>query len=241
MPQEQAHHPSGPLTLAITLALAAGFVDAHIYLFVTPVFVANMSGNLIHFGIFFGQGRWSQAGGGLAAIGAFVGGVAAATVHHDREVLRGRDVQPGFLLMVEAGLVLLLPLLVAGLGVHFTAHPIPADYPVILLASFAMGLQASALRRVGSIAVATTYGTGAIVRIGEKVVLAARRADRITSHRRRNTIAVLLAVLLGYVVGAMIAAAAGSNPLLLLLSGLLLVLAAITQRRQVPHRAAPTA
>lgn len=241
MTQEQAHHPSGPLTLAVTLAVVAGFIDAHIYLYVTPVFVANMSGNLIHFGIFFGLGRWSEAGGGLAAIGAFVCGVAAATVHHDRQILRGRDVQPGFLLIVEACLVLLLPLMVVGLDVHFTAHPIPVDYPIILAASFAMGLQASALRRVGAIAVATTYGTGAIVRVGEKLVLAVRRADRTTGHRRRNTIGVLLAVLLGYVGGAMLAARCGPNPMLLLIGGLLLVLAAIAERWPAPsHDAPPT-
>ena len=51
----------------------------------------------------------------------------------------------------------------------------------------AMGLQATALRRVGQIAVATTYGTGAIVRVGEKVALAARRADRPVARAVRRT------------------------------------------------------
>ena len=36
MTQEPAHHPSGPLVLAAALAAIAGFIDAHIYVHVTP-------------------------------------------------------------------------------------------------------------------------------------------------------------------------------------------------------------
>jgi uncharacterized membrane protein YoaK (UPF0700 family) len=109
----------------------------------------------------------------------------------------------------------------------FTARPRAADLPVIVLAAMAMGIQAGALRRVGEIAVATTYGTGAIVRIGEKVVLAARRADRSSVHRRRVAIAVLLVVLVSYVAGAVIATVAGSSPWLLTVPTAVLVVCAL--------------
>ena len=63
MTQESTHHPSGPLLLAVALAMVAGFVDAHIYLAVSPIFVANMSGNLVHIGMLVGDGNWWQAVG----------------------------------------------------------------------------------------------------------------------------------------------------------------------------------
>ena len=225
--QERTHHPSGPLGLAIALAATAGFVDAHIYVNVTPVFVANMSGNLIHMGISLGEGDWFPALATVLALGAFTAGVIIATVHHDRQVTRAREVHPAFLLAVESALLVVLTTWLIAIPTTFTARPRTADLPVIVLAAMAMGIQAGALRRVGEIAVATTYGTGAIVRIGEKVVLAARRADRSSVHRRRVAIAVLLVVLVSYVAGAVIATVAGSSPWLLTVPTAVLVVCAL--------------
>ena len=212
---EQTHHPSGPLAVAVALAGAAGFVDARIYGTVTPVFVANMSGNLVHLGMDLGAGAWRTALASLITLLAFVAGVAAATVHHDHEVRHGRSVRPTVLLAVEAIVLFGLTAWLAGAHIRFTARPQPVDHPVLAVAGFAMGLQAAALRRVGQIAVATTYGTGAIVRIGEKLVLAARKADRTTEHRRRVAIAILVIVLVSYVAGAVAATVAAGGPTLL--------------------------
>ena len=228
--QERTHHPSGPLALAVALAAAAGFVDAHIYVAVTPVFVANMSGNLIHLGILLGSEDRTQAAATLLALTAFTAGVIAATVHHDRQVARGRQVHPAFLLAMESGLLLALTAWLVLAPVSFAVRPRAADLPVIAIAALAMGIQAGALRRVGEIAVATTYGTGAIVRIGEKVVLAARRADRSSQHRRRVAITVLVVVLISYVAGAAAATLAGTSPWLLALPATALVACAITSR-----------
>jgi uncharacterized membrane protein YoaK (UPF0700 family) len=212
------------------LAASAGFVDAHIYVNVTPVFVANMSGNLIHLGILFGDGSWSQALASLLAIGAFTTGVILATIHHDRQVARGLSVRPGFLLTVESTLLLALTVGLVAAPLAYSRQPRPADFPVLLVAGLAMGIQAGAVRRVGEIAVATTYGTGTIVRIGEKLVLAARRADRTTTHRRRVAIAVLAVILASYVGGAVIATAIGSQPALLAIPTATLVACAIASR-----------
>jgi uncharacterized membrane protein YoaK (UPF0700 family) len=225
--QERTHHPSGPLGLAIALAAAAGFVDAHIYENVTPVFVANMSGNLIHMGIAVGNEDWNPAIATLLALGAFTAGVIVATVHHDRQVTRAREVRPAFLLAVESVLLLALTTWLIAAPTSFTARPRAADFPVLVVAAMAMGIQAGALRRVGEIAVATTYGTGAIVRIGEKLVLAARRADRSSIHRRRVAIAVLVIVLVSYVAGAVIATVAGSSPWLLAVPTVVLIACAV--------------
>ena len=95
-----------------------------------------------------------------------------------------------------------------------------------------MGVQAATLRRVGDVAVSTTYGTGAIVRIGEKVALAGRRAGRSSVHRRRVTVLVLATVLVSYVAGAAVAAALGSSKWLLFLpAGVLVVSTALVATR----------
>ncbi len=242
---ESTHHPSGPLAVAVALAAAAGFVDAHIYVNVAPVFVANMSGNLIHLGILLGDGSWRTAVASLLTLGAFTSGVALATIHHDREVARDRPVGSSVLLATEAVLLLALTVWMAATATHFTTEPRPVAYPVLLVAGVAMGLQASAIRRVGQVAIATTYGTGAIVRIGETVVLAARRANRPTEHRRRVAVAVLLLVLVSYVAGAVAAAAAGTSPLLLAIPTLVTAACALASWKHPevapPATAAPIA
>jgi uncharacterized membrane protein YoaK (UPF0700 family) len=221
------------LALASALAASAGFVDAHIYLNVTPVFVANMSGNLIHLGVFAGTGEYGDVLGSVVALVAFLLGVVVATGHHDRQLRRVGSLRPGTLLAGEAVLVASLTVLIGLFDLDFTSHVRLADAPVICVAAFAMGIQTSALRRVGAVAVATTYGTGAIVRIGEKIGLAVQRADRSTEHRRRDTVIVLLSVLASYVGGAAVAATIGSSSLLLLLPGAVLVVAAIVIGRDV--------
>lgn len=228
--QERSHHPSGPIGVAVALAAAAGFVDAHIYLDVTPVFVANMSGNLIHLGIFLGTDGWKPALATIVALVCFTGGVVVATIHHDRQVADGRPVRPAFLLAVEAALLAALTLWLVAAPVPFATSPRLRDLPLLALGALAMGIQAGALRRVGEIAVATTYGTGAIVRIGEKAVLAARRADRPSQHRRRITIAILVLVIASYVAGAALAAVIGSDPWLLAIPTLVLCICASVTR-----------
>lgn len=217
MTQEPTHHPSGPLAVALALAAVAGFVDAHIYLNVAPIFVANMSGNLVRLGMDAGSGRWSEASAAAVAVVAFSVGVVIAIVQHDRRLRRSLGLRPDALLAAEALLLLIVAAMRAGLGTDAAAGLSGRTAPVVVVAAIAMGVQAATLRRVGAIAVATTYGTGAIVRIGEKIALAGRRAGRVTSHRRRVTIAVLSSVLVSYVAGAAVAAAVGSSPWLLLL------------------------
>jgi uncharacterized membrane protein YoaK (UPF0700 family) len=236
---EPTHHPSGPLGLAIALAAAAGFIDAHIYVNVTPVFVANMSGNMIHLGILVGDGAWRPAIASLVTLMAFTGGVVIATIHHDRQVTRSRPARPTFLLMTEGALLLSLALYMTATSVTFSSDPQPDDYPVLLVAGLAMGLQAAALRRVGQIAVATTYGTGAIVRIGEKLVLAARRADRTTEHRRRRAIAVLVVVLASYIAGAITATAAGDGAAALAVPGIVVAACALASTKALPTETTP--
>lgn len=196
--------------MAISLAAVAGFIDAHLFLHVTSVFVANMSGNMVRVGIEVGDGRWITAAGSSVALIAFTSGVIAAIAHHDHQLRRGRVVRPDRLLVAEALLALALPITLIAFDVDFAEPPGLVHVAVIAVGAFAMGIQASALRRVGEVAVATTYGTGTIVRIGEKASLALRGAQRVGEARRLTTITVLVAVLVGYIGGAALASASGS-------------------------------
>lgn len=238
MTAETAHHPSGPLVLACSLAGVAGFIDAHLFLHVTNVFVANMSGNMVRIGIFTGSGDWSIAAGSVAALFAFAAGVVVAIAHHDRRLRQDKPVRPDELLAIEALLTLSLPVILIVFDVEFSNRAVPVHYLVMGIGAFAMGIQASSLRRVGSIAVATTYGTGTIVRIGEKLALGLRRAERTSVGRRSATIIVLVGVLACYVGGAAVASALGSSPLLLLIPSAVLAIFAMYVRSSAGFRAA---
>jgi uncharacterized membrane protein YoaK (UPF0700 family) len=235
---ETAHHPSGPLVLACSLAGVAGFVDAHLFLHVTNVFVANMSGNMVRVGILSGSGDWPIAAGSVAALFAFGAGVVVAIGHHDRRLQQTKPVRPDELLAIEGLLTLSLPAILIGFDVEFSNRAGLIHYLVIGIGAFAMGIQASSLRRVGSIAVATTYGTGTIVRIGEKLALGLRRAERTSSSRRSATIVVLAGVLCCYVGGAAAASALGSSPFLLLIPAAVLLTFAAYVRSSTGFRSA---
>jgi uncharacterized membrane protein YoaK (UPF0700 family) len=231
MTTEAKHHASAGLPIAVALAATAGFVDAFIYVGVTPVFVANMSGNLVRLGIAGGNSDEHGVFAALVALGAFITGVVLATSHLDSHVRVGRHPRPARALVLEAVLLASLAIIIRSADIEFSASIEPIDFVVVALGATAMGIQAVALRRVGQIAVSTTYGTGAVVRLGEKLALAARRADRPGHVRRRVTIAVLGAVLVSYVAGAGLAAALDGPPELLLVAAAVPFVAALIQRR----------
>jgi uncharacterized membrane protein YoaK (UPF0700 family) len=212
MPPEVKHHTVGTLPLAVALAAAAGFVDAFIYQRVAPVFVANMSGNLVRLGMSAGDhdGRGTVAV--LIALAGFITGVIGGAAHLDMHVRAERPTDPSTLLLSEAALIIALPVMIHVFDIGFTRSIRPLDDIVIAIGSVAMGLQAVALRRVGQTAVSTTYGTGAVVRLGEKLALAAKRTPRPEDHRRRRSIVVLGAVLGSYVLGAFVAASLSADP-----------------------------
>jgi uncharacterized membrane protein YoaK (UPF0700 family) len=119
-------------------------------------------------------------------------------------------------LVIESVPLVALAALVRFGHVDGAASPDATSYVIVVVGSLAMGIQAVALRRVGQIAVSTTYGTGAVVRLGEKVALAVRHASRPGDARRRVTIAVLSIVLAAYVLGAALAALVGGSTVWLL-------------------------
>ena len=140
MTAEPAHHPSGPLVLACSLAGVAGFVDAHLFLHVTNVFVANMSGNMVRVGILSGSGDWPIAAGSVAALFAFGAGVVVAIGHHDRRLQQTKPVRPDELLAIEGLLTLSLPAILIGFDVEFSNPAGLIHYLVIGIGALALGL-----------------------------------------------------------------------------------------------------
>lgn len=210
MPAEVNHHVTGPLTVAVGLALTAGFVDAFIYHYITPVFVANMSGNMVRVGMALGGGEWHAVAESMIAIASFVTAAVLASItvdFHARSRRRARPVDPAPLLVIEVLLLGAVAVVAVVAKVTFSSRLMWANVAIIALGSAAMGVQAIALRRVGQIAVSTTYGTGALVRIGEKVGLGLRGAPRHHEVPRRRSVGVLVTVLAAYVAGAALAVA----------------------------------
>jgi uncharacterized membrane protein YoaK (UPF0700 family) len=107
------------------------------------------------------------------------------------------------------------------------------DFPILALGAFAMGLQTLVISRVGSVAVTTTYETGAVARFGQESALAARAPE---SERRAHHLAivrVLGAIVAAYVGGAATASAASSSAAWLLVPiGIVLAVAAVLRPRR---------
>lgn len=211
MPAESKHHISGPLAVAIGLAVSAGFVDAFIYRNVSPVFVANMSGNMIRVGMAIGDLDGHAIAMSAIALAAFLGAAMVGAMLIDVRLGSGELADPAPLLVAETALLAIVAAAAISNDVTFSSRLVGINVLVVVLGSAAMGLQAVALRRVGETAVSTTYGTGAVVRIGEKVALALRRAPRHHGVPRRNSVVVLTSILFAYVAGAAAAAAAPSH------------------------------
>ena len=205
------------LALATVLAAVTGFVDAHVYLHVARVFVANQSGNVVLFGIAVGEGRWATVVAHIVAITMFAVGVALGTTVHHRRTASGRELRPDLVLLVETAMLLVMLVLLAAFDPEPDARPGVLDDVVLAIGALAMGLQTVVIGRVGSVAVATTYESGAVARVGEETAIAARGA-RTGDERGRHLFAVkvLVAVIACYAAGAALAAAAGEAPVWLL-------------------------
>nr|WP_249420262.1 YoaK family protein [Rhabdothermincola salaria] len=223
---------SGPLGAAVALTAAAGFSDAHIFLHVTDVFVANMSGNLVLAGMALGEGSWRAGARHGTALVSFALGAAVANWFHARNRRRDRPMRPDLVLAFEAGLMVLVVVWIAVLGGEHAGET-GFVYPVIGVGAFAMGMQNAALLRVGAVAVATTYASGSVARLGAEsaLMVSAPGVDERSPHARAAR--VLAAVVLAYLGGAALAAWAGSAAGWLLIPVVVLAATALATHRRL--------
>jgi len=196
----------GPLvdvSVAVDLAVVAGFVDAVGYLRVVAVFPANQSGNAVFLGLSIGGSSPAPGWAPPVAIAAFMVGAALARLWSVRV---GRRRGAATLLGLE--LVLLMALAVVFV-VHAKSKPFStsaAQAAALTAAALAMGVQTDVVRAVAGVAVSTTYQAGAIARIAEAFGTPAGKREL---QSRRRLVVVLSSVLLAYIGGA----ALGASPL----------------------------
>jgi uncharacterized membrane protein YoaK (UPF0700 family) len=162
--------------MLVSLSLAAGCVDAVGYFGLGQVFVANMTGNTVLLGLAIGQWEWGAALRAVTALAGFIGGVAAGATILDQD----REDRAAWPPIVTLALTLELLALVAVAVGWSRAAPEPtggATYVLICLSSLAMGIQSTAVRRLGVPGVATTYITGTLTNLTEEVIRRLRSAS----------------------------------------------------------------
>lgn len=175
--------------LVIVLALTTGSVDVVSYLRLGKVFSSVITGNLALLGVSAGQrntGLAINAGLALAAygLGVLVGGALAGTPEQDQPVWpRQATVTLALELLVLAGF--------SGGWLAAGGHPSGGlRLALLAVAAAAMGMQATAVRRLGPMS--TTYLTSTLTGL-----LQALAIHRWPSEWQRST-----GVLLAFVVGA---------------------------------------
>jgi uncharacterized membrane protein YoaK (UPF0700 family) len=189
------------LVVAVLLAGITGFVDAVAYDRFLGVFPANQSGNAVFLGMAIGGSSASTVWRPATAMVGFALGIVLG------QLVRQRVRTPrlgAWLLVWELALLVAVIVITGPIDrVHLVGGG--QGVAVIVLTSMAMGVQTEVIRRVAGTAVATTYQTGAIARMGEAV---SRIVSRTTRLREERAVVVLLVVLAAYVGGAAVGAAA---------------------------------
>jgi uncharacterized membrane protein YoaK (UPF0700 family) len=164
-------------TLAISLALVAGYVDG-CGLRAFGTYVSFMSGNTTQTGLLLGQGHVRAALPSAVAIVSFVGGSFAGTW-----LMHSVTRRPLSLLFITVAALLAS----AGAVMHSgSAH----SRLMIALLACAMGMMNTTLAHVGSETVSLTFVTGNLSRVGSHLALALKRppalgGDISNSHLRR--------------------------------------------------------
>jgi uncharacterized membrane protein YoaK (UPF0700 family) len=182
--------------LVVVLTLTTGAVDAVTYLRLGKVFSSVITGNLALLGVSAGQHDATLAlNGGLALAGYGTGVLLGMPLARTPE--RG---QPPWPMRVTATLSAELALLVAfsALWLVSGAHRGTSDrLALLMIAAAAMGMQSTAVRRLGQMS--TTYLTSTLTG-----VLSAFALIRVPSEWPRS-VGVLAAMVTGAVLGALAA------------------------------------
>ncbi len=158
-------------TIVIFLVWVAGSVDAISYMGLGHVFTANMTGNIVLLGLSLGEGNAAAAQRSVLALAGFCAGVVAGAF-----IVERKRTMPGWTTALITALCIELAVL-AGLTAawHFShdgQHQGLVLYLLILLASAAMGIQATAVQHlklpgIPTIVITTTlttFITGLVVR-----------------------------------------------------------------------------
>lgn len=158
------HYPRGVAVVAVFLSALAGFVDAMGFITLGGYFVSFMSGNSTKLAVSLGDGLVGTALTGAGLVALFVLGVMAGSFTGRAA---GRRHRPAVLTLVTAFLVLAA-----------TAHLLGATPVAIALMVLAMGAENSTFEREGEVSIGLTYMTGALVKMGQRLVTALTGGER---------------------------------------------------------------
>lgn len=153
------HYSAYSITVAMCLAMLAGFVDVIGFLHLGGYFLSFMSGNTTRLAAATVQEHWGDASLVASIIATFVLGAFLGTIVGN---LAGHHHMP------FAVLSLVTFLLVAAIGVFEQGHAKPS---VILMAA-SMGAVNTVFQRDGDIVIGVTYMTGTLVKIGQRLAQA---------------------------------------------------------------------
>lgn len=224
--------------LLIMLSVAGGSVDAMVFLGISEVFPANMTGNTVLLGLALSQGHWQDLLAASVALGGFVVGIAAGVAIVERRM--EDSLWPPAVTVAVA--LECAALIVFALGWGFVADPDgAAAYPLIVTVAVAMGLQGAAVRRLGVPGITATFVTGTLASLVSRVVRRIRLVlepeeeptGRSSTRELIQPAAVLLAYATGAVLGSLLALRWGSIASVLptTLVAVVAVAAAILYRR----------
>src|SRR5262249_1319358 len=146
-------------TLAVCLALVAGYVDACGFR-TFGTFVSFMSGNTTQAGLLLGQRQTAAAMSYVIAILCFVGGSITGTSMTQPVSRRSRQ----FLFTTVSVLL--------GISTVIMQAGSPDSRLMILMLASSMGMMNTALSRVGSEGVSLTFVTGGLSRVGSHLAMA---------------------------------------------------------------------
>ena len=174
------------IVAAVLLCAAAGMTDAIGYVR-TSIFAANMTGNTVLAGLALAQGEWLRALQRAATVATFFGGAMLG-----RFLLNLAGNRPAVPLAVESTLIAI-------------AAFVPGADVEILIITFAMGVQTTALTRFKGVALSTVVMTSTIARLAETAADRLIRGFGRAAPRHGVPNSLLVATWAAYAAGAAIA------------------------------------
>ena len=248
-----AGRTEGSALAAVTVALGliAGACDGLSYLSLDGLFVANQTGNTVLLGLAIARGDGFATLEYVIALAAFIVGLAAAALLIER--LTRSDVKRMLpaVLLVEALLIA-----VGALIIELAGGRLSGGTPELLAGAslaLAMGMQTSALQKVGSWAIRTTFVTGLLtdgtldlVARGFDAVGSSARSVAIPDERPLRIVVLSFSVVAAYALGAVIAGLFfkwQGGTMLFAVAAFTLLLALLTARmklRAPDHRPTPS-
>ncbi|MYW05033.1 YoaK family protein [Streptomyces sp. SID3343] len=180
--------------LLLVLTAAAGATDVLAYRGLGGIFTANMTGNLVLFGIAGSHGVDIHLARSGAAVIAFTAGVVAAYRMTAVPDLSDRPWHPRISAALLVSLAFQAALLAAWAGSGAEPGRL-TGIGLVALSAAAMGMQTAAARRLAKAGITTTFVTGTLSSVAESL-----SAGSTKDVARRC--AVLLALIAGALVGA---------------------------------------